>query len=46
MMCEASHDAITDAGIGERKIDAVYVANMGAARNNRRPASPARWSTT
>jgi acetyl-CoA C-acetyltransferase len=35
MMCEASHEAITDAGIGERKIDAVYVANMGSARNNR-----------
>ncbi len=35
MMCEASHDAIVDAGIGERKIDAVYVANMGAPRNNR-----------
>lgn len=35
MMCEASHEAITDAGIGERKLDAVYVANMGAARNNR-----------
>jgi acetyl-CoA C-acetyltransferase len=35
MMCEASHDAIVDAGIGERKIDAVYVANMGASRNNR-----------
>ncbi len=35
MMCEASHDAIVDAGVGERKIDAVYVANMGAPRNNR-----------
>jgi len=35
MMCEASHDAITDAGIGERKLDAVYVANLGAPRNNR-----------
>jgi acetyl-CoA C-acetyltransferase len=35
MMAEASHDAITDAGIGDRKIDAVYVANMGAVRNNR-----------
>ena len=35
MMCEASHDAIEDAGIGERKLDAVYVANMGAPRNNR-----------
>ena len=35
MMAEASHEAITDAGIGDRKIDAVYVANMGAVRNNR-----------
>lgn len=35
MMCEASHEAITDAAIGKRKIDAVYVANMGAPRNNR-----------
>lgn len=35
MMCEASHDALTDAGPGDRKIDAVYVANMGAPRNNR-----------
>ena len=35
MMCEASHEALTDAGIGDRKIDAVYVANMGAPRNNR-----------
>lgn len=35
MMAEASHEAITDAGMGDHKIDAVYVANMGAARNNR-----------
>jgi acetyl-CoA C-acetyltransferase len=35
MMAEASHEAITEAEIGERKIDAVYVANMGSARNNR-----------
>ena len=35
MMAEASHEAITDAGIGDRKIDAVYVANMGSVRNNR-----------
>jgi len=35
MMCEASHDAMTDAGIGDRPVDAVVVANMGAARNNR-----------
>ena len=35
MMCEASHEALTDAGFGERKPDAVYVANMGAPRNNR-----------
>ncbi len=35
MMCEASHEAITDAGIGDRPVDAVYVSNMGSARNNR-----------
>ena len=35
MMCEASHEAISDAGIGDRPVDAVVVANMGAARNNR-----------
>jgi acetyl-CoA C-acetyltransferase len=35
MMCEASHDAIADAAIGERQIDAVYVANMGSVRTNR-----------
>jgi acetyl-CoA C-acetyltransferase len=35
MMCEASHEALTDAGIGDRPVDAVYVANMGSARNNR-----------
>lgn len=35
MMAEASHEAIIDASMGDRKIDAVYVANMGAVRNNR-----------
>lgn len=35
MMCESSHDALTDAGLGDRKLDAVYVANMGATRNNK-----------
>ncbi|MBI5836869.1 MAG: acetyl-CoA acetyltransferase [Candidatus Eisenbacteria bacterium] len=35
MMCEASHDAMQDAGLGERKVDAVVVANMGAVRNNK-----------
>lgn len=35
MMCEASHDAMKEAEIGDRPIDAVYVANMGSARNNR-----------
>ncbi len=35
MMCEASNDAIEDTGLGDRKIDAVYVANMGSVRNNR-----------
>jgi acetyl-CoA C-acetyltransferase len=35
MMCEASHDALRDAALCDRKIDQVYVSNMGAARNNR-----------
>jgi acetyl-CoA C-acetyltransferase len=35
MMCEASHDAIMDAGLGDRPIDAVFTANMGSVRNNR-----------
>jgi acetyl-CoA C-acetyltransferase len=35
MMAEASNDAVKDAGLGKQKIDAVYVANMGSARNNR-----------
>ncbi len=35
LMAEAAHGAITDAGIERKKIDAVYVANMGSARNNR-----------
>ncbi|HVP38842.1 MAG TPA: hypothetical protein VMS93_06610 [Candidatus Saccharimonadales bacterium] len=35
MMCEASHEALTDAALGARKVDAVVVANMGGARNNR-----------
>ena len=35
LMAEASHEAIADAGIGDRPIDAVYVANMGSVRNNR-----------
>jgi acetyl-CoA C-acetyltransferase len=35
LMAEAAHGAITDAGADRRKIDAVYVANMGSARNNR-----------
>jgi len=35
MMCEASHEALAEANIGARKVDAVYVANMGGARNNR-----------
>jgi acetyl-CoA C-acetyltransferase len=35
MMCEASHEALTDAGVTDRPVDAVYVANMGSARNNR-----------
>jgi acetyl-CoA acetyltransferase len=39
MMAEASNDAVKDAGLGKKKIDAVYVANMGSARNNRRRVS-------
>jgi acetyl-CoA C-acetyltransferase len=35
MMCEASHEALTDAGLGERKVEAVVVSNMGAVRNNK-----------
>ena len=35
MMCEASHEALADAGAGDRRPDAVYVANMGAPRNNK-----------
>ena len=35
LMAEASHAAIIDAGADRKKIDAVYVANMGSARNNR-----------
>ncbi len=35
MMCEASNEAFSDAGLGDRKLDAIYVANMGAVRNNR-----------
>ncbi len=35
LMSEASYEAIQDASLGDRKIDAVYVANMGAIRNNR-----------
>lgn len=34
MMCEASHEALTDAA-GANAVDAVYVANMGAIRNNK-----------
>lgn len=35
LLAEAAHGAISEAGIGDRKIDQVYVANMGSARNNR-----------
>lgn len=36
MMSEAAHGAITDAGLkNPKKIGLVYVANMGAGRNNR-----------
>ena len=36
LLSEAAHSAITDAGLKDRKaIDAVYVANMGAGKNNR-----------
>ncbi|HEX6208485.1 MAG TPA: thiolase domain-containing protein [Actinomycetota bacterium] len=35
LMAEASSEAINDASLGERSIDAVYVGNMGSVRNNR-----------
>jgi acetyl-CoA C-acetyltransferase len=35
LLSEAAHSAITGAGIGVTKVDAVYVANMGSAKNNR-----------
>ncbi|MBN1477253.1 acetyl-CoA acetyltransferase [Candidatus Sumerlaeota bacterium] len=35
LMAEASHAAMTQARLGDRRIDAVCVANMGSARNNR-----------
>lgn len=35
LMAEAAHASLVDAKIGDRKIDAVYVANMGSAKNNR-----------
>ncbi len=46
MMCEASHEAITDAGIGDRPVDAVVRRQHG--RRAQQPdgrASPARsWT--
>ena len=38
LMCESSLAALNDAHLGERGVDAVYVANMGAARLNRQTA--------
>jgi acetyl-CoA C-acetyltransferase len=35
LLAEASHEALADAAIGDRSLDAVYVANMGSVRNNR-----------
>lgn len=35
LLAEAAHDAMQDAALGDRPVDAVYVANMGSARNNR-----------
>jgi acetyl-CoA C-acetyltransferase len=35
LMSEASYEAIQDASLGDHEIDAVYVANMGATRNNK-----------
>ncbi|MBN2056178.1 acetyl-CoA acetyltransferase [bacterium] len=35
LMAEAAHAAMDDAGLETRAVDAVYVANMGAARLNR-----------
>ncbi len=35
LLCEASHGALQDAQVGDRPVDAVYVANMGGAHLNR-----------
>ncbi|PIE18010.1 MAG: acetyl-CoA acetyltransferase [Proteobacteria bacterium] len=35
LMAEASHEALTDAGVERDRVEALYVANMGAVRNNR-----------
>ncbi len=39
LMAEAAHGAIINSGADRRKIDVVYVANMGSARNNRQAGS-------
>ncbi len=38
LLSQASLAALRDAALGERRVDAVYVANMGAARLNRQTA--------
>lgn len=38
LAAEAAHGAITDAGVDPKAIDQVFVANMGAGRNNRQLA--------
>jgi len=38
LMCESSVGALRHADLGQRRVDAVYVANMGAARINKQTA--------
>lgn len=38
LMCESSLGALRHADLGDRRVDAVYVANMGSARLNRQTA--------
>jgi len=40
MMCEASHDAIVDAGLGERKIGRVAFRVSRSLRTERSPGRP------
>ncbi|MCX6096361.1 MAG: acetyl-CoA acetyltransferase, partial [Candidatus Bipolaricaulota bacterium] len=38
LMCLSALPALHDAGLGDRRVDAVVVANMGGARINRQTA--------